>query len=277
MRTLCGLLVFLGCQCVFADIGVLSEVHGDVQLLRAGEEFAAEVGVDVRQQDIIVTSADGAAQLDMEDGSVFRLGAGTRLELAQYRLSSDRGVVAAGVKLVAGWLRFAVAKLKPQATYRLQAPTLTLGIRGTEGVLEVGAEESALAMAEGEVAVVASDAPDAAAAPQRVRANEYIARRYGARLAPATAVPAAFWHRAPAHLRAKAARRAHLLPRRGVVPKSMRDRRPHVQRRAPTQAPQAGAAQQQRQHRQQQRREDRQQTREQRPRRPESERRGARE
>lgn len=268
-----GLILLFSCNAVASTVGVISDTRGDTRLLRGNEAFIAAAGVEVHAQDIVTTGADAAVQIDMDDGTVFRLGPATRLELAQYRLDDERGVIDAGVKLIAGWLRFAVAKLKPKAAYRIHAPTLTLGIRGTEGVVEARVDETALAMEEGEVAVEAPDlAADANATPPIVRAREYLVRRPGARLLPAVAVPAAFWQRAPAHLRVKAARRAHLLPRRGLLPKSMRDRRPHVERRAPTPAPLPGAEQQQRQHRQQQRRDDRQQTREQRPRRQERER-----
>lgn len=266
-----GLILLFCGNAVASTVGVISDTRGDTRLLRGNEAFIAAAGVEVHAQDIVTTGADAAVQIDMDDGTVFRLGPATRLELAQYRLDDERGVIDAGVKLIAGWLRFAVAKLKPNAAYRIHAPTLTLGIRGTEGVVEARVDETALAMEEGEVAVEAPDlAADANATPPIVRAREYLVRRPGARLLPAVAVPAAFWQRAPAHLRVKAARRAHLLPRRGLLPKSMRDRRPHVERRAPALAP--GVAQQQRQHRQQQRRDDRQQTHEQRPRRQERER-----
>lgn len=270
MRALGLLLLCVVCESAFADIGVMSEVRGDVRLVREGEEFVAAEGVEVRQGDVVATGTDSAAQIDMEDGSVFRIGADTRLDLARYRLNADRSVIEAGVKLIGGWLRFAVAKLKPQAAYKIHAPTLTLGVRGTAGVLESSEAESGLAMDEGEVDVEAAD--EIGVAPQRVRAREFIARRPGSRFVRPVAVPATFWQRVPPGLRAPAVRRAHLLQRRGIAPRALRERHGATSPQRPMRSERGDAARQQlqgqqqrRQQQRQQRREDQQHSRQQRP------------
>ena len=274
--------MILGCVPAWADIGVVSEMQGEVHLMRAGAVFVAATGVEVQQGDVVATGSESAAQLDLEDGSVFRIGADTRLDLAQYRLNADRSVIEVGVKLISGWLRFVVAKLKPQAAYKIQAPTLTLGVRGTAGVLESSDVESSLAMDEGEVAVEA--AGEAGVAPQIVRAREFIAGWPGARFARPIAVPAAFWDRLPPSLRAPPARRAHLLQRRGVAPQPLR-RDKHgaaaSQRNKPMQSERGEATavqsqQLQRQQQRQQQRQGQQQTRQQRPHRQPFERRDRR-
>lgn len=62
-----------------AIVGVFAQVQGEVQLLRGENYLAAENGVELEPQDIVETGAQASTQLDMEDGSVFRLGPGTRL------------------------------------------------------------------------------------------------------------------------------------------------------------------------------------------------------
>ena len=156
----------------FAGVGVVTQTAGAVQLLRADAYVAAEQGVEIEEQDIVETGADASAQIDMEDGTVLKLGPDSRLAVSEYRLGADKGVLAAGLDLLSGWLRFAVAKLKPDSGYNIHTPVLTIGVRGTEGTIEADNDAGGLHLEEGEVQVSAADAPGAAAAaPGRVAAG----------------------------------------------------------------------------------------------------------
>lgn len=62
-----------------------------------------------------------------------------------------------GLDVLTGWLRFAVAKLTPAARYTIDSPIMTVGMRGTEGVIQVGMDTGDFALDEGAVDITAPD------------------------------------------------------------------------------------------------------------------------
>jgi hypothetical protein len=219
MRLTGFLLMLLLAPCVYAGaVGVFTEVTGDVQIQRGDQYLAAATGVEVEDDDIIETGDRASSQVDMNDGSVLRIGENSRLLLDDYKMDDHSNVLTAGIDVLSGWLRFAVAKLRsPEDQYNIQAPTMTIGIRGTEGLIEAGNERGELHLEEGEVAV---RAPGAGSMP--VKAGQYIERAKGRPFARSDVVPQGFRSRIPAIMHARAARRAHLLRARGVPPHVIR-------------------------------------------------------
>lgn len=204
---------------VLADsVGVFSETSGDTRIQRGDDYYAAAQGVEVDEDDIVETGADGSAQIEMKDGSVLKLGASSRLLVSDYRLDADGNVLTAGLDVLSGWLRFAVAKLHgSDAHYDISTPTMTIGIRGTEGVIDAANEQGGLLLEEGMVAV---HAPDAGSVP--VSAGQYIERAQGRAFARPAAMPAAFRERMPHGLRPFLVRHPQWLRRHGVPPRRIR-------------------------------------------------------
>jgi len=219
MRLTGFLLMLLLAPCAHAGaVGVFTEVTGDVQVQRGDQYLAAANGVEVEDDDIIETGNRASSQVDMNDGSVLRIGENSRLLLDDYKMDDHNNVLTAGINVLSGWLRFAVAKLhSPEDQYNIQTPTMTIGIRGTEGLIEAGNERGELHLEEGEVAV---RAPDAGSMP--VKAGQYIERAKGRPFARSDVVPPGFRSRIPAIMHARAVRRAHLLRARGVAPHVIR-------------------------------------------------------
>ncbi len=215
-------IVFLA-LCLFtiwaqAAVGVITEVDGEVRLQRGDALFAAAAGVDVEEDDVIETGANAGVQIEMGDGSLFKLGPESRMLLSDYKLDADHGVLDAGIDMLSGWLRFAVGKLRrPDSRYEFNTPTMTIGVRGTEGVIEAVPEHSSLLLEEGEVVTRAGDAGS-----MPVRAGEFIERRRAQPFHRPAAVPPAFRQRMPGLVHARMARRAQLLQQRGVPPRRIR-------------------------------------------------------
>jgi hypothetical protein len=158
----------------------------------------------------------------MNDGSVLKLGANTRVLLADYRLDANRNVITAGIDVLSGWLRFAVAKLRrPDSEYGINTPTMTVGIRGTEGVIEATNQRGGLHLETGEVALRATDAGSVP-----VRAGEFVERARGGAFTRPRAAPAEFRQRMPGTLHPRAVQRAHLLKQRGVAAREIRRLQP---------------------------------------------------
>jgi hypothetical protein len=204
-------------------IGVIAETSGEARLLRGSNYLEAAKGVEIEPADIIETGKNATVQVDMEDGSVLRIGPGSRLALTEYQLDQDKSVLSAGIDLLAGWLRFAVSKLKKtDASYQINAPVLTIGIRGTEGVIEAENEQGGLHLVSGAVEVSGEDAAGQRLAPVRVNAGEYVQRLRGQHFRKQALPPAAFQKRLPPAVQHKLARQAHALKQRGVPPRVIR-------------------------------------------------------
>lgn len=203
-----------------AELGTVTVTEGDVRLLRGDAYYQAVAGVELARQDVVETGAGASAQLDMADGSILKLGPDTRLALSEYQIDDQRHVVRAGLDVLAGWLRFAVAKLGPDARYRIDSPVMSVGIRGTEGVLQAGSDGGEFALDEGAVDITAPN--DAGVPPAHVVAGQFVERRRGDRFQLQRSIPARFAQRLPAGLRAHLQRRIHLLRQRGVPPRMIR-------------------------------------------------------
>lgn len=222
MRFLGLCLLLLIPMAATAGIGVFADVQGDTRIQRGEVYLAAAPGVDVEEDDIIETGNNAGAQVEMQDGTLLKLGAASHLLLSDYKFDSGGNVVSAGLEVLSGWLRFAVAKLRSnESRYAISTPTMTIGIRGTEGVIEAHSARGGLFLEEGEVAVRAAEAGSVP-----VRAGEYIERAQGQPFARQGAVPSAFRSRMPASMQPRMARRAHLLKQHGVPPQQIR----HIQR-----------------------------------------------
>jgi len=226
--TLLLVLMCLSATTAFAHVGVVTEAKGNVELQRGDNVFAVESGVDVMPGDVLRSSQESSVQIDMDDGSMLSIGANSTFKIEEYKMREDKSVIRASVDLVAGWLRFAVAKLRQQdSSYRFHMPTAVLGVRGTEGVLEVTGEgdkvESHAMLEEGEVDV-AEEVREGRLRGARVvlRRGQYVSRRHGRVLKMLRRAPFAFRNRIPARLRVRLVRRIRMLKRRGVPPRRIR-------------------------------------------------------
>ncbi len=203
-------------------VGVFTDTVGDVQILRTRDYLAAAPGVEVTPEDIVETGKASSAQLDMDDGSVLKLGPETRVVLSDYNIDANKNVASAALDVLSGWVRFAVAKLKPEGRYQIHTPTLTIGIRGTEGIIEAQNDQGGLHLSEGAVDVAPVGTDAIGHPPMRVNGGEYIQRVRGQALAKHAQPPTAFQNRLPSTLQQPLARRAHQLRQRGVSPRHIR-------------------------------------------------------
>lgn len=220
---ICLLLLSFSVQAA-TSIGVITDVEGDVKLLRGDSYFAVDNGVEVFQSDALETGQDSKAQIDMVDGTNLLIGPGTRIRLSEYEVADDNSVTSAVVDVLSGWMRFAVAKLNDLGSYDIDTPTMTIGVRGTEGVIEAGDQKSGLFLEEGKVELfeVAETDSAAPAAPLAVGAGQYAERLRGQRLQRQAMRRAIMRERLPLRMRIRLARRIHLLQRRGVTPRMLR-------------------------------------------------------
>ena len=135
----CGCMA--GANALAADTaGVVKTVKGTVEIERAGGSSGAAVGSEVYGSDRIVTGPESSVGITLRDTTQLSAGANTILDLNKFAFNTTThdGVLDATVKrgslaVISGKL----AKANPDAV-RFSTPTTTLGVRGTEFIIEVG-------------------------------------------------------------------------------------------------------------------------------------------
>jgi hypothetical protein len=149
LQAICyALTLVCGCAAVADALaqdaaGVVKTVKGTVQIERTAGNTNAAIGSEVFSNDRIVTGALSSVGITLRDSTQLSAGANTILELNKFAFNATTqdGVLDASVKhgslaVISGKL----AKANPQAV-RFSTPTTTLGVRGTEFIIEVGDKE----------------------------------------------------------------------------------------------------------------------------------------
>ena len=122
------------------DAGTIKTSRGEAQILREGNSLPASVGASLQVSDSIVTGADGAVGITLRDNTRLTAGPNTTLDLNTFRFdkTTHKGAVDASVKrgslsVISG----KIAKASPDGV-QFRTPTVTLGVRGTEFIIDVG-------------------------------------------------------------------------------------------------------------------------------------------
>lgn len=215
-------MILLASSLAAGEIGYITEATEGAQLIRGDTVFSLEEGVALDSEDVINTGAGGHAQMEMQDGSVFEVGSSSQVHLSEYQLNDRKQVEKAEISLVAGWLRFITAKLNQPRYYRFTTPTMTIGIRGTEGTINAEEDISSLSLSEGEVDVSELDEEGNILPPDRLRAGEFVERHQGQRLRLFKQTPASFKNKLPDRFKKRIARKLKRLKKLGVSPKELR-------------------------------------------------------
>jgi hypothetical protein len=126
-----------GAQPAIAADGRALVASGSVTVQRGPAAPApVSTGTEFESGDVIRTGADGRVQIRFTDGAIFSLQPGTTFRIDDYRFDSNsqRGfyfLVRGALRTISG----AIGK-RNHDDYRMQTPTATVGVRGTEYVAE---------------------------------------------------------------------------------------------------------------------------------------------
>ena len=120
--------------------GFVKSVRGDVQLLSAaGVMRPARSGDEVAPIERIVTGKDSAASVVLRDGTTLVVGPSSRLDLKEFATTQDGGML---VSLLRGTMRMIsglIGKTNPDAV-QIETQTVTIGIRGTDSIVQADAQ-----------------------------------------------------------------------------------------------------------------------------------------
>ncbi len=135
-RILLSISLLIPAIAMAADAGKLLFASGEVIIERGTEKIVSKALDKVLAGDLIATGKEGRTQIQFSDGGLFSLQPNTRFKVDEYQFNGDqqRGFFA----LLRGTVRTssgAIGKKSPD-DYKLQTPTATVGIRGTEYLAE---------------------------------------------------------------------------------------------------------------------------------------------
>ncbi|GAB2181245.1 hypothetical protein DLREEDagrD3_14680 [Denitratisoma sp. agr-D3] len=139
-RILPLLLLLATCPALAAEwAGTVKAASGSVEVEREGKRLPLALGDKVYPQDKLLTGKNSQVAVTLRDDTLISGGPDSQLLINEFVFnpSTQKGsVVVAVLRGVSAFVSGLVAKSSPDAM-RVTTPTATLGIRGTEFIVEV--------------------------------------------------------------------------------------------------------------------------------------------
>ncbi len=138
---LCSAGILMATPPAWAEFsGMIKTSKGVANIERSGQKIPAGVGTAVEARDRIVTGADGLVGITLRDNTLLSAGPNSTLDLNKFAFDSTThsGILDASIKrgtlaVISG----KIAKANP-GSVSFSTPSITLGVRGTEFVIEAG-------------------------------------------------------------------------------------------------------------------------------------------
>ena len=140
LAVLTALLLAMTAAALAADAARVKVSQGSAWIDRAGVRLPATVGTPLRQDDVIVTGADGAVGITFADDSRVSLGPDTMLAIDRFAFNPTTHDGTHETSLRRGTLAAVSGKLARQSpdAMKVRTPAAILGVRGTEFVMRTG-------------------------------------------------------------------------------------------------------------------------------------------
>lgn len=138
------ILVMMMPSLAYADeeAGTVKTVKGSVTIERGAQKLSASVGGKVFASDRLITGADSSVGITLRDSTQLAAGPNSVLNLEKFAFDSTTHKGTMDATLKRGTLSVIsgkIAKSNPDSV-RFRTPTVTLGVRGTEFVIETAGE-----------------------------------------------------------------------------------------------------------------------------------------
>ena len=115
-------------------IGSVRTVGGSAFVLREDIKIPAHIKLQIRQNDVLLTGADGSLGVILRDDSVISIGPNSELEIDEYLFSPADNKFRFLTNMVKGtavYLSGEIGKIAPDSV-RMKTPVGSIGIRGTK-------------------------------------------------------------------------------------------------------------------------------------------------
>lgn len=122
------------------ESGTAKMVQGVVHVERDGTSLPLQVGDAVRERDTITVSPGGAAGITLRDNTRISVGPGSKLVINRFQFDPQTHEGSVDTSILRGAMRYIsglVGRSRPAAV-RVSTTTTTIGIRGTDFIVEVG-------------------------------------------------------------------------------------------------------------------------------------------
>ena len=122
--------------------GTIKAVTGEVIVVRGTERQVGQSGDALSEADRLETGPTGGASMVLRDGTVVTMGGNASLTLTRTRYDATTQIGEMLFGLLRGSMRVVtglIAKVNPRSV-EIHTPTATLGVRGTDFIVEAGAE-----------------------------------------------------------------------------------------------------------------------------------------
>jgi len=152
------LLLFLLLTSMFANIGKITAIKGEVLIQRDSQDFLVKLGTELKKSDTIKTKTNARAQLVFTDNTIVSIGKSSIFSIEDYLFESKKPAVAKfkfgnGVfKTITG----KIGKINPKK-FTLTTKTASIGIRGTIVGIESKDEVDIILVPQGRVEVSTPD------------------------------------------------------------------------------------------------------------------------
>jgi len=126
-----------------ASMGTVKTATGQVEVWRGSERLTAEAGLSLQVQDVVKTGTNSTAGLTLRDNTVLSVGANSVLHLDKFKFDpqSQQGEIQTTLKRGSlASISGTIAKVSPESV-AFKTPSMTLGVRGTEFILETVDQE----------------------------------------------------------------------------------------------------------------------------------------
>lgn len=133
----CSLLA--GVACAAGEAGTVKIAKGQVVIERSGQRLPAAVGDRVHSADRLITGGDGSVGITLRDNTRLSAGPNSVLSLDKFAFDSTTHAGELDASVKKGTLSVISGKLAAASpdTVRFRTPSATLGVRGTDFVIEV--------------------------------------------------------------------------------------------------------------------------------------------
>ena len=147
------LLFFILFLDLFAGVGKITALKGEAYLFRDKETIKLSLGEEILKNDLLETKKSARLQIFFEDETVVTLGQKSTFKVNDYLLNKDKSnldfkFLRGAFKVISG----KIGKLNKNK-FKLSTKGASIGIRGTQILLELGSEKETISCLEGAIDV----------------------------------------------------------------------------------------------------------------------------
>lgn len=123
------------------EVGAAVLIKNQVTGTLGTAERPIETGARVHLNELIRTGTQAQAELKLDDDTKLALGPDSELRLDEFAVGSANSAPSIGLRFLKGTLRFLTGK-SASASYKIETPSATIGVRGTVFDIYVGTSGS---------------------------------------------------------------------------------------------------------------------------------------